>query len=136
MSNMTLVRTTKICAEDPNARQLLLNTVNELDTLWVLVLGNDAKAQTAVELADLRAQTPPIAGFERKVVWITSREFFRNVFNDLGIVVENSDSFLNDLEDIVAFGLSPDKKIKGVVKINDTLDLAAMENLFLQAGQK
>lgn len=137
MSIEGLVRTTTICPEDPNnpeAKQLLVDAFRGNDILWVLVLGNDESARIAVKNADLRAQTPPIAGYHRRVVWVCSRELFKNVFNNLGISAEDPPFSVDDIENIVALGVSPEKKIKAVLIIGDTIDLIVMENLFLKAG--
>jgi hypothetical protein len=131
---MQLQQTTTISGGDSAAKQELATALKEEDVLLVVVLGNDEKAEQAVEAADVRAEVT-IQGFDRKVLWVQEKSVFTDVFSeDADISAGDSDFTVEGIDSIVAVSISKDKVIKDVVKDTDTIDFFRMETAFLEAG--
>ncbi|MGE5340158.1 MAG: hypothetical protein ACM3SY_01635 [Candidatus Omnitrophota bacterium] len=115
-------------------KKRLVDLMKARDVIWVIVLGNDARAQEAVQYADARAEVI-VQGFRRQVIWIKDRSFFKDFpYKEVNISAGNSGFSIDQIDNILAFSISPDRVIMDVIKTTDPIDLLAMEETFLKAG--
>jgi hypothetical protein len=129
---MKLERTTIISTEDKQkALELFESVIVEKDVLIVVVLGNDDKRKSLVEEADVRARLD-ILGYEGRVIWIHDPKILNDEITKLK--AGEKDISGKDLAAVVAFSVSPEKTVMGILEDKDKIDADTVEDLFLAAG--
>jgi hypothetical protein len=118
-------------ANASQAAQLFKSVIDEKDVISVIVFGNNATSQQAIQSADLRAGSAP-AGFKRKAIWMQDTSLWNTVKGDLkdgAIKVSNVDP-----ANLIAIGVSLKDKIESSVDTSKTPDFIVMELAFVQAS--
>lgn len=129
---MTLDRTIIIPGDNVAlARKLFNSVVYKEDVLVVVVLGDGAKALQAVQSADKRAKVV-VAGFERKVVWIRSRDTLKKEI--AALKAGAADLSKEEMGKVLAFSISLNNTVMDVVHTNEEPNFLRMEQAFLKAG--
>ncbi|MCE7993555.1 MAG: hypothetical protein HEP71_16325 [Roseivirga sp.] len=131
---MTLNNTITLSSTDASqAEQDFKSLIAEKDVITVIVFGNTAVSQQAIQSADVRAGSAP-AGFKRKAVWMqdtsqwdTLKKYLKN-----GTIAVSSVNPGN----LIAIGVSLSDKIDAEVPTSKTPDFIVMELAFVQASQE
>lgn len=131
---MTLNNTITLSTTDPaQAEQDFQSLIEEKDVITVIVFGNTAVSQQAIQSADVRAGSAP-AGFKRKAVWMqdTSQwDSLKKYLKDGSIAVSSVNP-----GNLTAIGVSLSDKIDAEVPTSKTPDFIVMELAFVQASQQ
>lgn len=131
---MTLNNTITLSSTDSaQAEQAFKSLMQEKDVITVLVFGNTAVSQQAIQSADVRAGSAP-AGFKRKAVWMqnTSQWDTLKKYVKSGSIAVSS----VDPAKLTAIGISLSDKVDSEVPNTKTPDFIVMELAFVQASQE
>jgi len=114
------------------AEQLFKSLMEQADTIKIIVFGNTAVSQQAIQSADLRAGSAP-AGFTRKAAWMQDP----TQWDSLKQYVKNGSIKVNSVStsNLTAIGVSMSNKIESEVSTSKTPDFLIMELAFVQASQ-
>lgn len=130
---MTLNNTITLSSTDTaQAEQDFKSLMQEKDVISVIVFGNTAVSQQAIQSADMRASAAP-AGFKRKAVWMQDTSLWTSLkqyVKDGSVSVSSVDP-----SNLIAIGISLEDKIESEVPTTKTPDFIIMELAFVQASQ-
>lgn len=130
---MQLNNTITLSSTDASqAEQFFKSLMQKADTIKVIVFGNTAVSQQAIQTADVRAGSAP-AGFTRKAVWMQDA----SQWDSLKQYVKNGSITVSSVNpaDLIAVGVSMSNKIESQVA-SQTPDFIIMELAFAQASQE
>lgn len=131
---MTLNNTITLSTTDPaQAEQDFKSLIEEKDVITVIVFGNTAVSQQAIQSADVRAGSAP-AGFKRKAVWMQDT----SQWSSLKKYLKNGSIAVSSVNpgNLIAIGVSLSDKIDAEVPTSKTPDFIVMELAFVQASQE
>ena len=130
---MDLNNTTVLPSDKPDeAEQLFKSLMAEQDVVCLIVFGNDATAEQAIQSANLRAAVAP-AGFKRRAVWMADT----NQWSNLKRYVKNGAIKVDEVDpdNLIALGVSLKDKAESLVDRSKTPDFIVMELAFVQASK-
>ena len=130
---MDLNNTTVLPSDKPDeAEQLFKSLMAEQDVVCLIVFGNDATAEQAIQSANLRAAVAP-AGFKRRAVWMADT----NQWSNLKRYVKNGAIKVDEVDpdNLIALGVSLKDTAESLVDRSKTPDFIVMELAFVQASK-
>lgn len=130
---MDLNNTTVLPSDKPDeAEQLFKSLMAEQDVVCLIVFGNDATAEQAIQSANLRAAVAP-AGFKRRAVWMADT----NQWSNLKRYVKNGAIKVDEVDpdNLIALGVSLKDKAESLIDRSKTPDFIVMELAFVQASK-
>lgn len=114
-----------------DAESLFKSTIDKPDTITIIVFGDSANSQQAVQNADLRA-ADAVAGFPRQVIWMKDTSIWNSVKSRLhngSVSVGNI-----QLSSTTAISVSLSNKVMFALSNTRTPDAIAMDYLFVKAS--
>ena len=130
---MSLDNTTTLAPGDAaKAESLFKAQIDKKDTINVIVFGNDATAQEAINNANIRAAVAP-AGFPRHAIWMQDPTIWpacKKHLKNGSMQVDHVDT-----ANTIAIGCSLSNKLETSVASTQVPDLIVMELAFVQASK-
>jgi hypothetical protein len=115
------------------SQRLLISLIEREDVVTVIIFGKDAKAEDAVQKADVRASSSP-AGIERKVAWMQDTgliDFFKTLIKQ-GAGGKPGDI---SLQKHIGVAISMTDILMDLIPINPAPDFIRMELAFINASK-
>ncbi len=129
---MELKSTIILSVDNRGASQELTELLQKYDSLVIVIFGNDSLSESAIEMADIRAEGI-VSGIVRKVVWMQDLALLPSL---MALITDNADLYSDRIDPNYHIGIaiSMENKLMDIIERDPEPDFIRMELAYINAG--